>query len=399
MPGVGLGIGLPLGLDLDWTPLQLGSDLKLWLRPESLSNPNLLTYTGQQGKTFPPWAKFNMTVTDGYSDPLGGTTAALYEPTASVGNENSEQDPATTPADGTVVTGSYYAKKAPGHDGVGKAHLQLYDGVAATTGTAVTLTDSWQRITATHTMSPSSTRLRVQIVPCNSTSPGQDSYVAFPQLEVGSAPTTYVENVATAGGIVSQWDDSSGLGNHATQATQANMPLVVAGALDNKSGALFDNVDDRLTLTSNLSFAGPFEVYAVYAKTDGAAGATWLGYNGSSYMEDQASELVQTGILADIDNLSVSSATPTPGTFGLVNVKRDGSNNLTARVDNVDITNGTPAATGTPFVLNLVGAKTIVVSSALELVELVVVDAVLSATEATNINTYFRNGYPTIGVA
>lgn len=50
-----------------------------------------------------------------------------------------------------------------------------------------------------------------------------------------------------------QWDDLSGNGRHAVQATPANRPSIVSAALNGRQSRRFDGVDDFLALSSGLN--------------------------------------------------------------------------------------------------------------------------------------------------
>lgn len=65
------------------------------------------------------------------------------------------------------------------------------------------------------------------------------------------------------GDAISQWDDISGKGNHATQATSSKRPTYVANAVAGHPAVYFDDRDD--TMSTPLSLSVPCTVIAVWA--------------------------------------------------------------------------------------------------------------------------------------
>jgi hypothetical protein len=77
--------------------------------------------------------------------------------------------------------------------------------------------------------------------------------------------------LSDTGSNPAQWDDLSGNGRHATQATAANQPAIVTGALNGRQVRRFDGVDDRLNVNSLASvFATndpPISIFVVSRQT------------------------------------------------------------------------------------------------------------------------------------
>ena len=69
--------------------------------------------------------------------------------------------------------------------------------------------------------------------------------------------------VTTVSGAVSQWNDKSGNGRHATQSTAANRPTYPATTLNNISTIEFDGTNDVLTATLSSGLGSSFGVFAV----------------------------------------------------------------------------------------------------------------------------------------
>lgn len=85
------------------------------------------------------------------------------------------------------------------------------------------------------------------------------------------------------GTAVSSWTDSSGLSNHATQATGTKQPIFKTGILNGKAVLRFDASDDGLVTA--LAVASPFSVFTVYncsttsgqrRAIQGASPSNWL---------------------------------------------------------------------------------------------------------------------------
>lgn len=79
---------------------------------------------------------------------------------------------------------------------------------------------------------------------------------------------------ATADGDpVGSWDDASGVGTHAIQATSTKRPLLKTGILNAKPVLRFDGVDDFLAAVAfGAALAQPNTIFAVYTNGTNAAG-------------------------------------------------------------------------------------------------------------------------------
>jgi hypothetical protein len=77
--------------------------------------------------------------------------------------------------------------------------------------------------------------------------------------------------VTTVSGAVSQWNDKSGNGRSATQATAGNRPAYTTAALNSRNVITFDGTDDWVGLASSIfSSQLSFSWYAVAARTSTA---------------------------------------------------------------------------------------------------------------------------------
>jgi hypothetical protein len=392
MPGTGAGVGLGLAGGLDWTPLQLGSDLKLWLRPQSLSNPNRLLQTEDLTTT---WTSTALTPTTGFTDPNGGSTAWNIVADDAVARFIA-QDTQGFQAGSTEMM-QFWCKRGAGHDGSSQSRFRFYDGVAGYNSDFLA-SATWELKTFTQTMNASSTRVSCNIYPDITTN--QNSILVWhPQCEAGGTATPYKANAATAGGIVAQWDDSSGNGNHATQGTQASQPLVVSGALDNFSGAQFDGVDDALALTTELSASGAFEYWVVLDRS--TASSSHYLFNGADntleyiLLNNADPSAIVTSTATDAGKV-VSTASVDVGSPVRLRVARDASNNMVAYENAVDITTGSPTMTGTEY-FSLIGKRSNNSGYYDGLkYEIILLTSALSAQNVTNMNDYLSRRYPSV---
>jgi Concanavalin A-like lectin/glucanases superfamily len=92
--------------------------------------------------------------------------------------------------------------------------------------------------------------------------------------------------VGPSGGAVESWLDVSGQSAHASQATAARRPQLVAGAIGGHAAVAFDGVDDRLDLASNVFAAArtSLTVLAVVKTSDASAHLAGTGSSGAGYL-------------------------------------------------------------------------------------------------------------------
>ncbi len=386
MPGTGLGLGIPLGGTLGWTPMMASVKPSLWLKPESLGNPNRLIQTADLENV--AWTAVNVTITSGQSDPDGGNNAFLVTPDGGAWPEIYQSALGFQAGDND--RNSVWWKRGPSHTGVTNATLRGTDGVGNHDSSAVPPV-AWERVSVTTTLDGAADKSRIELIPEISATPTvtNDIYFYHPQLEAGVVTTGYHANVATAGGIVAQWDDSSLNGNHCTQGAQASMPLVVADALNGKSAALFDGVDDEMVVTGGIDLAAGFEIWVVcYVSANAADRRIFAKTDASDRVYLDSAHKISTDIDTDTDLISNAVST---GQFSLLAWRRDASDNLTAEEGGTDVTNGTPSEAGTVTLNSLSDGADLFDE---KLVEVVVVSGVYLAADRTNMLAYFNSKYP-----
>ncbi|MDC3284937.1 LamG domain-containing protein, partial [Flavobacteriaceae bacterium] len=81
-------------------------------------------------------------------------------------------------------------------------------------------------------------------------------------------------------GLVSQWNDKSGNGHHATQSTESLKPISGTRTINGNNALKFDGTDDRLE-NSSLTTGQPFSVFAVI-KDDISSGSFRTWWSGDS---------------------------------------------------------------------------------------------------------------------
>jgi hypothetical protein len=85
--------------------------------------------------------------------------------------------------------------------------------------------------------------------------------------------------ITTVSGAVSQWNDKSGNGRHATQETSAARPLIATTGLNGLPAIDFNGSSNELQLQDSLTaFGSVFLSYFVVAKRDNSAGRTEISF-------------------------------------------------------------------------------------------------------------------------
>jgi hypothetical protein len=292
---------------------------------------------------------------------------------------------------------SVWVKRGPGHDGVSETKLMLYDGGAPYASSVFVPPATWTRkeLTADMTADADRASFRVYI---DSDLGTQPLLLWHPQLESGIAASPYTANVATAGGIIASWPDQSGNGNDSTQSTQAQMSLVIMDLLDGYPGALWDNVDDVLELTSQLSMSGAFTVWAVFSyNKGGTAGVVTSSTN--EYLQLQSVGKIHVRD-SGVGFVAASTDTFAVDTMQLSRVTRDGSDNLYAEKNGVDVTAGGSPSLSATITSDFIGGTDAAGAYSLQgsLVELAVTNTAPSVGEGASMNNYFATKYPSLGI-
>ena len=108
-------------------------------------------------------------------------------------------------------------------------------------------------------------------------------------LDAADATTLFTTNagstVATNGSAVGRWNDKSGNNRHATQATSANRPSCLTGALNGRQGVQFTANDRWLEVVdeSPFDFTSTCYVFAVASISDGVNSNVLINKGRSTY--------------------------------------------------------------------------------------------------------------------
>jgi hypothetical protein len=222
-----------------------------------------------------------------------------------------------------------------------------------------------------------------------------------------------------SGTKITNWADSSGSGNTASQSTSSKEPTIVTGAINGLSAVAFNGTSDFLNIPSGMSnFSSGASIFAVVDPTSVTAGArildfgngttsdniyldlpsstgaslyTYAGSSGTSVTSSSAITTGQYQLLEAIDNGSGTATIYTNGIYGAQNTSMNTMNNLTR----ADCFIGQASGTGSFFKGNIA--------------ELIVFNRGVTATEQATIEGYLSSKYqlltantvtaPTISVA
>lgn len=115
------------------------------------------------------------------------------------------------------------------------------------------------------------------------------------------------------GDVVGGWQDQSGNGNHATQATTANKPTLQTGEINGRPAIRFDGVNDLLSLTTTLT-QGSFNLYIVNMIDSLAAHRSYVG-TGTPFIRKltTATDTDYRDDAATLQNITGADFTVSPG--------------------------------------------------------------------------------------
>ncbi len=149
--------------------------------------------------------------------------------------------------------------------------------------------------------------------------------------------TAFTIPVVSAGDVVGGWQDKSGNGNHAIQATVAQKPTYRVSAINGKPGLRSDGVDDHIDSSSVVAdFAADFTMFIVAEQPTGANNKTFCS---SAAFRFQTSEMNLSVVASQANYAAV--ATPQ-----IMTVTHDAGVLLEAFRDGVSV--GTDSTIGAP---------------------------------------------------
>lgn len=213
------------------------------------------------------------------------------------------------------------------------------------------------------------------------------------------------KGVTQVSGAVSNWQDISGSGNDASQATSANRPVVKLDAINNLQSIKFDGTNDSLKLPSGMAnFTSGMTVFAIVKPAAVTAGARVFDFgNGAASHNVYLSLASTTSNAVFVYNLASSSSLTaasslTVGRFQLLEMVHNGSTTATL------LTNGTQTAQGTVNGINNIVrtdnnlAKASGGSNFLngELAEVLVYNRALSGTERAQVEAFLAAKWQTM---
>jgi hypothetical protein len=242
----------------DWTPVDFGADLKLWLRPEDLLSANRWLRT--EDLTHSAWNHVSVSAAGGQSDPDGGSNAFLLTATALNGSITQAAQGYQGGASDNV---SWWWKRGPSHNGTSTSRIRCFDGV----GTPYDSTDvvppaTWTRFDQAYTLNAAATKSEVELRVDTATT-DQAVLMYHPQLELGTSASDYAANTTLAAGQLTNWPDASGSGNDMDQSTSASMPLVEEGWVDGYPAVKLDGVDDSMIAALEVAYSGEAFMYMI----------------------------------------------------------------------------------------------------------------------------------------
>jgi hypothetical protein len=307
-----------------------GEDLDIFGLLAFVGSQNLADWSENFGNFGAP---SNVTLTSGISDPFGGTDATDLTSTSDAWLL---RDNLSHIQNGTQYTISIYARAKT--SGV-KNGFRFIMGTAASSNIEATTT--WTRYTATFTANGTACGIF-------RTSPNSFAEIEIYgfQINEGTSAQSYATTSGTyleGNGAVTTWYDQTGNGNHATNSTASEQPLIVEGgdiiyegATISRPAIQFDGSDD--TLLSSTSFTQPYTAFAV-RKFDSNSDqmlvshdtSTFLGVefrfvattrlSNGTYLNHSVSPTTTQGLLYALGNgsnseISIDGGTTTTGNSG-----------------------------------------------------------------------------------
>lgn len=223
---------------------------------------------------------------------------------------------------------------------------------------------------------------------------GTSSLIALPSpglklwLDASDGTTIIVDG----SGNVQQWSDKSGLGNHATQATAANRPVVNATALGGQPAVRFDGVNDGLSIADGLVVARPYTVFIVDQYSGATQGRTLQSRDaGVNWLIGK-----WAGNNAHYANPFVHVAGPGTTTIG-EGIGYTNSSDYILNGNHVS-TGGNGSGVTSPGHLGLGSSGTFPAEqSTADVAEIIVYDRTLTLTERREVGTYLQSKYGIAG--
>jgi hypothetical protein len=211
---------------------------------------------------------------------------------------------------------------------------------------------------------------------------------------------------AGTGASSSLWQDQSGNGYNATQATAADQPVVTANQINFNPAMVFNGTSDYMTMTSNLGLGGTgnFEIYCVVQQS-GSGGQVFLGSQTATANDIQLATF--TGSPTQINywgtgTVLIGTTNLAAGTAYISGYEKagTGANQSTIYIDgNVDNTGNITQGIGygnREIGASSIGSGTQSYFASGDIAEIVVYAGALSAANRSQLQSYlsFKYGFP-----
>ncbi len=150
----------------------------------------------------------------------------------------------------------------------------IYGSTGDVTASITSVGDGWYRVVYTRTMAATgSPNFRIAMADDSRnityTGSNKQTYIWGAQLEEGSTASTYNKTTTGIGGdgAVTTFYDQTGNGNHATNSTASEQPLIVSGGrlreLKSKAAINGNGTDDILSLSTGLNLSSGYSIFQV----------------------------------------------------------------------------------------------------------------------------------------
>jgi hypothetical protein len=205
--------------------------------------------------------------------------------------------------------------------------------------------------------------------------------------------------LSDTGSDTSQWDDISGNGRHATQATSGNRPSIVANVRNGRQVRRFDGVNDQLNISFqifSILASGRFTTFTVSSRLSGT-NSDVISQSGSTVSLGSING-ANWGVGGGVFGGSVVTTTPLVGagtnstgisnTFRLLSFVKLSNTSIESFTNGT--TNGAATIANSNF-RNVTGIGTFF--SNVDVTEIIVFQTVLTTTQRQQVESYLNSKY------
>lgn len=222
-----------------------------------------------------------------------------------------------------------------------------------------------------------------------------------PNLWLDAAVGVYVDagvTPATNGQTVQQWNDQSGNGNNATQATSTNRPTFTTGLVNSLPALVFDGIDNFMSHTNTgeigtvfivYSFQGPIIEYGAMMSADTSdaidLGAYYISPTAGAFYDTTGAQSVSRTTTNDTGNVSWNIfSSPVVNIFDQMGIRNDGTNlSLYKRGVQMGASVAKPAA-ARPITSPVIGAGTYLNSTAGQYIAVTIAEIIMYSTNLSD---------------